>query len=320
MVRKALGILALVSLSLAGCGLAGAGSGAPILPAIVAHRGGTGDYPENTLRAIDGALRNGADQIWLTVQLSADGVPVLYRPDDLAALTPASGPVSGKTVAELVRLNAGWNFRSTLPDGTVVFPYRATPTLLPTLSSALAVIPPNVPIILDMKALPAAPQAAAVARVLDEHHAWSRVRLYSTDASYHEVFEHYPLARQFETRDTTRARLLNVALAQRCEAPDERGVWAGFEWSRDVQVVETFTLGEARTPVRASLWSPAAMRCFNANGPAHVMAFALNNVNDYREAACLGIEAVLVDSPKAAQAWRGQFATTLQCDEQGVSK
>jgi glycerophosphoryl diester phosphodiesterase len=67
------------------------------LPRIVAHRGGTGDAPENTLEAIRLALKHHADAMWLTVQLSKDGVPVLYRPADLAALTDAKGPVSART-------------------------------------------------------------------------------------------------------------------------------------------------------------------------------------------------------------------------------
>jgi glycerophosphoryl diester phosphodiesterase len=311
--RGILAWVAIVGMSLTGCNLAEADGGGPSLPAIVAHRGGTADYPENTLRAIDGALHNGADQIWLTVQLSADGVPVLYRPADLSTLTPASGPVASRTAAELVQLNAGWNFRRTLPDGSTTFPYRSQPTPIPTLSDALASVPGTMPVILDMKALPAAPQVAAVARVIDEHRAWSRVRFYSTDASYRDAWANYPQARQFETRDATRARLLNVALAQRCEAPPQAGIWAGFEWSRDMTVVERFTLGEAATPVRANLWTPAAMRCFSAAGPAHVVAFGVNNIDAYHEAACLGVEGVLVDSPKAAREWRAQFAVALDC-------
>jgi glycerophosphoryl diester phosphodiesterase len=139
------------------------------------------------------------------------------------------------------------------------------------------------------------------------------VRFYSTDASNRDAWANYPQARQFETRDATRARLLNVALAQRCEAPPQAGIWAGFEWSRDMTVVERFTLGEAATPVRANLWTPAAMRCFSAAGPAHVVAFGVNNIDAYHEAACLGVEGVLVDSPKAAREWRAQFAVALDC-------
>ncbi len=125
------------------------------VPLVIAHRGGAGDAPENTLLAIGSALANHADAIWLTVQLSRDGVPVLYRPADLAALTDASGPVASKTAAELARVNAAARFKPQTFAG------------IPTLAEALAVIPAATPVILDMKALPAAPQAAAVARVLD---------------------------------------------------------------------------------------------------------------------------------------------------------
>ena len=63
-------------------------------PQLIAHRGGTGDAPENTQPAIKLALENHAQAIWITVQLSRDGVPVLYRSSDLSALTNAEGKVS----------------------------------------------------------------------------------------------------------------------------------------------------------------------------------------------------------------------------------
>src|SRR5437868_740495 len=81
------------------------------LPKVIAHRGGTGDAAENTLEAIRLSIAHHADAIWLTVQLSKDGVPMLYRPVDLSALTDTKGPVSAFTAAELARVNAGWSFR-----------------------------------------------------------------------------------------------------------------------------------------------------------------------------------------------------------------
>ncbi|WP_274517998.1 glycerophosphodiester phosphodiesterase family protein, partial [Yersinia pestis] len=56
-------------------------------PQIIAHRAGTADAPENTFPAISKALANGADAIWITLQLSKDNIPVLYRPSDLKELT-----------------------------------------------------------------------------------------------------------------------------------------------------------------------------------------------------------------------------------------
>ncbi|HBO7395072.1 TPA: glycerophosphodiester phosphodiesterase, partial [Pseudomonas aeruginosa] len=81
-------------------------------PLLVAHRAGTADYPENTLLAIRKALDNGADALWLSVQLSADGHPVLYRPADLTVLTQGAGAVGQSSLAELARLNAGYMFKA----------------------------------------------------------------------------------------------------------------------------------------------------------------------------------------------------------------
>jgi glycerophosphoryl diester phosphodiesterase len=263
------------------------------LPLIIAHRAGTADYPENTLLAIQNALANHADAIWLTVQLTRDGVPVLYRPDDLSANTNGKGPVANMDLSALQTLNAGYNFAA-----SDAYPYRSQALRIPTLDEALRAIPPSVPVILDMKALPAEPQAAAVARVLDSENAWSRVLIYSTDAAYQSAFASYKQARVFESRDKTRARLAEVALANDCiDAPPE-GTWTAFEYARKVELTETFTLGEARTPVTAKLWTPASVACFRQHGAVHIVAIGVNDAADYRAAAQLGIDAVLADSPR----------------------
>ncbi len=275
-------------------------------PEMVAHRGGTADAPENTLPAIRSALDHGADMIWLTVQLSLDQVPVLYRPADLSAWTESSGMVAQRTVAQLQQLNAGWNFKRTDAAGVVSYPYRTQPMPIPTLREALRVIPPGVPVVLDMKALPALPQARAVAAVLDEEGAWNRVWIYSTEAAYQEAFATIPNARIFESRDATRQRLLDTALAGKCNAPaaSSGASWAGFELFRDLTVVEKFTLGEGVSKVRARMWSPAAVGCYRKDPGARVLAFGVNSADDYRAAACMGVDAVLVDSPVAMSALR----------------
>lgn len=283
-------------------------------PLIVAHRAGAADFPENTLLAIDNALRNGVDMLWLTVQLSRDGVPVLYRPADLSANTPASGAVSEKTLAQLQTLNAGWNFKQTADDGQVTFPYRSQAATIPSLQQALAAIPGSVSVILDMKALPAAPQAKAVAQVLEQLHAWNRVLIYSTDASYQQAFAHYPQARLFESRDDTRDRLASVALAHSCTAPPAPDSWVAFEYRRPVQLVEAFTLGEARSKVDARLWTPAAVDCFQSRGKVRMLAIGINTAEDYQAAACLKMDAVLVDSPRAMREVKQRLERPLRCN------
>lgn len=49
----------------------------PRLPQAIAHRGFKGQYPENTLLSIDGAIRAGAHALELDLHISRDGVVVL---------------------------------------------------------------------------------------------------------------------------------------------------------------------------------------------------------------------------------------------------
>jgi glycerophosphoryl diester phosphodiesterase len=283
------------------------------LPLIVAHRAGAGDYPENTLIAIEGAIRNRADMIWLTVQLSRDGVPVLYRPTDLAANTQGTGPVASKSFAELQQLNAGWNFERIDSSGAKTRPYRTQTLPIPSLEQALQAIPESIPVILDMKALPAEPQAQAVARVLDEARAWERVLIYSTDAAYQKAFAAYGQARLFESRDATRARLATAALAHECAEPPQTGVWTAFEYRRKMELVETFTLGEARSAVTARLWTTESVACFRSKAPARILAIGIDSAEDYRAAACLGVDAVLADSPLKMRAIKTGMTAPLEC-------
>ncbi|EIF29545.1 glycerophosphoryl diester phosphodiesterase [Burkholderia sp. Ch1-1] len=309
----------IASAALAGCSLTSVPTKNVVaqvssLPAIIAHRGGTGDAPENTLEAIQLSISNRADAMWLTVQLSRDGVPVLYRPADLSALTDAKGPVSAYTAAQLARVNAGWKFQR-----ADTYPYRDRPLGIPTLREALRSMPAGMPVILDMKALPAEPQTQAVARLLDEENAWQRVSIYSTEAAYQKTFAAYPQARLFESRDATRGRLVRVLLHQGCvDAPAEHAMSA-FELHRAVTVVEKFTLGEGRSDVHATLWTAATVACFRQKPGVRIVAIAVNDADDYRTAACLGIDAVLADSPSKMAAVRDGIALPLQCARAGTT-
>jgi glycerophosphoryl diester phosphodiesterase len=74
---------------------------------LIAHRGASGQYPENTLLAFEQGVRQGADAVELDVRLSADGVPVVIHDRDLDRTTNRSGPVAQFTAEELARCDAG---------------------------------------------------------------------------------------------------------------------------------------------------------------------------------------------------------------------
>ena len=268
-------------------------------PMIIAHRGGTGDFPENTILAITNAVAEGVDGLWLTVQASSDNVPVLFRPSDLSSLTNGTGAVNTKTAAELGQLNAGWTFGE--GDG---YPYRERAMPIPALEQVIAAVPAGMPLFLDLKQKPAAPVVAAVAEVLRRTGAVDRATIYSTDADITDLALRQPDLHVAESRDITRERLLNVALVHRCDPSPNPGTWAGFELHRNLTVTEQFTLGTGVTGVAAELWDPESVACFTSQPGSRVIGFAVNTEDDYRFAEKIGVDAVLVDSPRAARQWR----------------
>jgi glycerophosphoryl diester phosphodiesterase len=74
---------------------------------VIAHRGASRDCPENTLAAFDEALRQGAEGIELDVQLSRDGVPVVYHDRTLARAGGGRRRVAQLDLAELTVLDPG---------------------------------------------------------------------------------------------------------------------------------------------------------------------------------------------------------------------
>lgn len=110
-------------------------AGAPLL---VAHRGGSGLAPENTLVAFERALTWwGADMLELDVRLTADGEVVVIHDATVDRTTDGSGPVSRLRYAELARLDAGYHFRD--PSGAASF--RGTGVSVPLFDTVLRAFP-----------------------------------------------------------------------------------------------------------------------------------------------------------------------------------
>lgn len=82
---------------------------------MIAHRGASGDAPENTMAAFELALAQGADGIEFDVHLSRDGVPVVIHDARLRRTTSENGRVGDRTAAALARLDAGSWFNRRFP-------------------------------------------------------------------------------------------------------------------------------------------------------------------------------------------------------------
>ncbi len=76
-------------------------------PMVVAHRGFSGRYPENTLRAFREALKLSVDAVELDVRQTKDGVLILLHDETLDRTTNGRGRVCDFCWDELSRLDAG---------------------------------------------------------------------------------------------------------------------------------------------------------------------------------------------------------------------
>ena len=73
---------------------------------VMAHRGFSGEYPENTMLAFRKAAEVGADGIELDVHMTRDGVLVVFHDEYLDRTTDGHGRICDYTFEELRRFNA----------------------------------------------------------------------------------------------------------------------------------------------------------------------------------------------------------------------
>lgn len=74
---------------------------------IIGHRGFAAIAPENTMISFLYALENGAHSLEFDLQLSADGVPVIFHDERLDRLTNTPGKIREKNLLELQNLDVG---------------------------------------------------------------------------------------------------------------------------------------------------------------------------------------------------------------------
>ncbi|MHC5108324.1 MAG: glycerophosphodiester phosphodiesterase [Planctomycetota bacterium] len=105
---------------------------------VIAHRGGAGLWPENTLFAFHEAVALGVDVLEMDLAETRDGVLIIIHDETVDRTTDGTGPVDNLTLAEIQSLDAG--YRWTDDDGAT-FPYRDQGIIVPTLEDVLAEFP-----------------------------------------------------------------------------------------------------------------------------------------------------------------------------------
>jgi glycerophosphoryl diester phosphodiesterase len=112
----------------------------------IAHRGASGEYPENTRMAFAKAIEARADMIELDCQLTRDGHVVVYHDEKLRRITGARGALRDKTLAQLKTLDIGqWRKKAYMGERIL------------TLEEAIETIAGNVDLCVEIKSFAATP-------------------------------------------------------------------------------------------------------------------------------------------------------------------
>ncbi len=104
---------------------------------VIAHAGGEGLGPANTIEAMELAVAAGADVLDIDVRATADGELVAIHDPTVDATTDGTGPVAELTLAELQELDAGWSFE----DESGAHPFRGSGVRIPTVEEVLTAFP-----------------------------------------------------------------------------------------------------------------------------------------------------------------------------------
>ncbi|MBU0807739.1 MAG: glycerophosphodiester phosphodiesterase [Gammaproteobacteria bacterium] len=157
-------------------------------PLVIAHRGGKGLWPENSLFAFQRASALGVDMLEMDLHLSSDGELVVIHDRTLERTTDGEGPVAALSLEQLQALDAGYNWSA---DGGQSYPYRGQGIRIPSFTEVLDSLP-GTPKVIEIK-VPDVGMEAQLCEALEAHKQRDQVIVGSFyDRSLQLFREHCP--------------------------------------------------------------------------------------------------------------------------------
>lgn len=244
-------------------------------PLVMAHRGGRGLWPENTLYAFEQAAAMGVDVLEMDLHSTADEVLVVMHDDTVDRTTDGSGPIQSLTLAEIKALDAGYRWSA---DEGQTFPYRGQGITVPTLEEVFAAFPDMA---LNIEIKQAEPSLVEpFCQLMREHGLGERVLV----ASFHQ-----------ETVEAFRQACPKVATSS-----GEGEVIALFALSK---LFLEATYGPAAQAVQVPEYrsglhvlTPRFVDAAHSRG-LEVHAWTINETPDMQRLVALGVDGVITDYP-----------------------
>lgn len=116
-------------------------------PLVIAHQGGDGQWPSNTMFAFEKAASLGVDMLEMDLHITADDVLVLMHDETVDRTTNGVGSIEKMSLAKLKQLDAGYRWSK---DNGVTFPFRNRGITIPSLEELFQAFP-DVPMNIELK-------------------------------------------------------------------------------------------------------------------------------------------------------------------------
>lgn len=107
-------------------------------PLVIAHQGGDGIWPGDTMYAFEKAVETGADVLEMDAHITKDGEIVLMHDEEVDRTTDGTGLIEDLTLSELKQLDAAYTWSN---DKGKTFPYRGQGIQVPTLDELFQKFP-----------------------------------------------------------------------------------------------------------------------------------------------------------------------------------
>ncbi len=240
----------------------------PARPRVLAHRGfaHANGAVENTIEAFKAALALGATHIESDIQVTSDGVAVLFHDDDLLRVAALPQKVSQLTLEQLRAVDLGSGAR------------------IPTLAEALDQLP-TARFNLDFKVLPA---VAAAARVIKAASAQERILVASFSERRRRLAVHALRDNKLDSQSIASSagslRLLTLWLASKLSA----------NWLLGLLTQDIVALQIPTNSAGLRFDSPAFISKIRATG-CEIHYWTINDSDEMRRLIALGADGVVTD-------------------------
>ena len=235
---------------------------------IAGHRGDRSVAPENTIPAFTAAFENPAMQFVETdVQLSRDGVPMLFHDGTLNRVAGSPARVGELTAAELKRLDVGAFYGED-------FIGESMPTLAEFFALAGGY---DKRLLVELKADWTPAQVQTVLTVIEESGVASRVMLQSFSIETLQSLQH------------TETRLPRLLLIR--ELPSD-----------PVPMAKLLGVLAMATTAKAVTAAPEAVQRLHEAGLG-VVCYTLNSEQSWAEVQALGVDGIITDTPSDLDGW-----------------